>query len=447
MKTYDLAIIGSGTAAQVASSRVRAAGWSVALVDHRPFGGTCALRGCDPKKMLISGAEAIDAQTRLRGHGVRGEARIEWHDLMMFKRSFTDAVPAHREQDFAESGIDAFHGFARFADSDVILVEGREFRARYILIAAGARPVPLDIPGQEHAVTSEEFLELDRLPARIALVGGGYIAAEFSHVAARAGVHVTVLQRAERMLPAFDPDLVGWLMEKFGELGIDVRTRTTVQRIDKTAGGFIVHAATDGREQEVAADLVVHAAGREPDLAALDLAAGGVATENGRVKLNEFLQSVSNPKVYAAGDAAGRGPPLTPVSSHDGKVVAQNLLNGNRHRPDYRGVPSVAFTIPPIAAVGLGEAEARAKGIKFRMHSKKAADWYTALRLNESVYGFKTLVEEDTDRVLGAHLVGPLAEEVINLFGLAIRHGLTTRDLKTTMFAYPTGASDIGYML
>ncbi len=312
MKTYDLVIIGSGTGAQAASSRMRAAGWSVALVDHRPFGGTCALRGCDPKRVLMSGGEAIDAETRMRGHGVTGEARIDWRDLMMFKRSFTDAVPRNLEKYFAENGIDAFHGFARFTGRDVVVTEGRELKARYILIAAGARPIPLDIPGQEHAVTSEEFLELEQLPARIVLVGGGYIAAEFSHLAARAGVHVTVLQRAERMLPAFDPDLVGWLMEKFGELGIDVRTRTTVQRIDKTAGGFIVHASTDGQEQEVAADLVVHAAGREPDLAALDLAAGGVATENGRVRLNEFLQSVSNPKVYAAGDAASSGPPRKP---------------------------------------------------------------------------------------------------------------------------------------
>jgi len=447
MKTYDLVIIGSGTGAQAASSPMRAAGWSVALVDHRPFGGTCALRGCDPKRMLMSGGEAIDAQTRMRGHGVTGEARIDWRDLMMFKRSFTDAVPRNLEKDFAENGIDAFHGVARFAGRDVVVVDGQELKAGYILIAAGARPIPLDIPGQEHAITSDVFLELDRLPARIVLVGGGYIAAEFSHLAARAGAHVTVLQRAERMLPAFDPDLVGWLMEKFGELGIDVHTRTTVQRIDKRVGGFIVHASTDGQEQEVAADLVVHAAGREPDLAALDLAAGGVATENGRVKLNEFLQSVSNPKVYAVGDAASSGPPLTPVSGHDGNLVAQNLLDGNRHRPDYRGVPSVAFTIPPIAAVGLSEAEARAKGIKFRLHSEKASDWYTARRLNESVYGFKTLVGEDTDRILGAHLVGPHAEEVINLFGLAIRHGLTTKDVKTTIFAYPTGASDIGYML
>jgi glutathione reductase (NADPH) len=444
---YDLVIIGSGTAAQVAGSRIRAAGWSVAMVDHRPFGGTCALRGCDPKKMLISGAEAIDAQTRMSGHGVVGKARIDWRNLMAFKRSFTDAVPRNRERDFAESGIAAFHGLAHFTGPDAVAVEGQELKARHILIAAGARPVPLDIPGAEHAVTSEQFLELDALPARIVLVGGGYIAAEFSHVAARSGVQVTVLQRAERMLPGFDPDLVGWLMEKFGELGIDVRLQATVERIDKTACSFIVHASTNGQKQEVAADLVVHAAGREPDLEALDLVAGDVATENGRVKLNEFLQSVSNPRVYAAGDAAGRGPALTPVSSHDGGVVAKNLLDGNRHRPDYRGIPSVAFTIPPIAAVGLSEAEAHAKGLEFRKHSEKVPDWYTAVRLNESVYGFKTLIETGTDRILGAHLVGPHAEEVINLFGIAIRHGLTTQDLKTTMFAYPTGTSDIGYML
>ena len=448
MKTYDLVIIGSGTAAWVAGLRMRAAGWSVALVDHRPFGGTCALRGCDPKKMLISGAEAIDAQSRMRGHGVVSEAQIDWRNLIKFKRSFTNEVPRNRERDFAESGIAAFHGLARFIGPDSIVVDGgQKLKGQNILIAAGARPVPLKIPGQEHAITSEQFLELDALPARVALVGGGYIAAEFSHVAARSGARVTVLQRVERMLPGFDPDLVGWLMDKFAELGIDVRLRSEVKQIDKRAGGFTVHATTNGQRLKVTADLVVHAAGREPDLEALDLAAGSIATENGRVKLNEFLQSVSNPRIYAAGDAAGNGPALTPVASHDGSVVARNLVDGNTHRPDYRGIPSVAFTIPPIAAVGLSEAEARAKRLNFRMHSKKVPDWYTALRLNESVYGFKTLIEEGTDCVLGAHLVGPHAEEVINLFGVAIRHGLTAQDLKTTIFAYPTGSSDIGYML
>jgi glutathione reductase (NADPH) len=152
--------------------------------------------------------------------------------------------------------------------------------------------------------------------------------------------------------------------------------------------------------------------------------------------------------VYAAGDAAAKGPPLTPVSSHDAKVIAANLLEGAaRHRPDHRGVPSVAFTIPPIAAVGLSEAEVLKRGLKAQVKSEKVPDRYTARRLAESVYGYKTLVEEGSGRILGAHLVGPHADEVINLFDLAIRHGLTADNLKTTMFAYPTGASDIGYML
>lgn len=192
---------------------------------------------------------------------------------------------------------------------------------------------------------------------------------------------------------------------------------------------------------------MVHAAGRAPDLEPLNLSAAGVAQDGGKLKLNEFLQSVSNPRIYAAGDAAGSGPPLTPVSNHDAQVVSSNLLEGNRHRPDYRGVPTVAFTVPPIAAAGLSEADARQQGLRFRVKSENTSDWYTARRMAEHVYGYKTLIEEGSNRILGAHLVGAHADEMINLFALAIRHGLTTTDLQSTRFAYPTGASDIAYMV
>ncbi len=447
MKTYDLVVIGSGTAAQVASARVRRAGRTIAVVDHRPFGGTCALRGCDPKKMLISGAEAIDAAHRMRGNGVTGELRISWPELVAFKRTFTDPVPQKHEAHYAARGIDVFHGLARFTGSDAVSAVGRELKARHILIATGARPVPLRIPGAEHIIASDRFLELESLPRRIVLIGGGYIAAEFSHIAAHAGAQVTVFQRGDHMLPHFDRELVSWLMAKFTELGIDVRTRATVARVEQAANGFLVHANGALGKQAVAADLVVHAAGREPDLEELDLTAGQVAVSKGRLELNEYLQSVSNPLVYAAGDAASVGPPLTPVSGHDGKVVAGNILEGNRHKPDYRGVASVAFTVPPIATGGLNESQAQAQGLKFKVKSENTPNWYTARRLAERVYGYKTLVEEGTGRILGAHIVGPHADEVITLFGLAIRHNLTARDLQTTMFAYPTGASDIGYMV
>lgn len=184
---YDLIVIGSGTAAQVAIARVRERGWRVVVIDSRPFGGTCALRGCDPKKMLVSGEEALDASRRMKSHGIDGELRIDWSELMAFKRSFTDPIPAKQEQHYADLGVDAYHGIARFSATDKIEVEGRELTGRHVLIATGASPVVLGIPGEELVSTSDDFLELEFMPRRIVLIGGGYIAAEFSHLAARAG--------------------------------------------------------------------------------------------------------------------------------------------------------------------------------------------------------------------------------------------------------------------
>lgn len=446
-RQYDLVVIGAGTAAMGASTRVRAGGWSVAIVDFRPFGGTCALRGCDPKKLLIGGTSAVDQVRRMRSQGVDGDARIDWSELMAYKTAFTGPVPQARVDAYRAKGIDVVHGRARFTGAHTLDVDGTRLEARHILLASGAEPIRLDIPGEEHLLDNEDFLSLKALPSRIVLVGGGYIAAEFSHIAALAGAKVTVLQHADRMLKTFDAELVGWLMAKFTTLGIDVRCGTTVQRIEQTDDGYRVWAATNGLPVSFDADLVIHAAGRAPDFGALGLDAAGIELENGRLKLNDFLQSVSNPAVYAAGDAAAKGPPLTPVSSHDAKVVAANLLEGNHVRPDYRGVPSVVFTLPPLAAVGMTESVAREQGFKFRMQSKLGSSWFTARQAGEPVYGFKVLIEEDSDLVLGAHLVGPHADETINLYALAIRHGLTAQALKTTMFAYPTAASDIGYML
>lgn len=444
---HDLIVIGTGTAARNVAMRVRRAGRSVAIIDGRPFGGTCALRGCDPKRMVVAGAEVIDASWRMRGRGVSGVVGIDWPELITFKRTFTDPIPDKHEHLYRKEGIETFHGQAVFTGPGSVCVAGSELRARHVLIATGAEPVQLGIEGEEYLTTSEGFLAMERLPRRIVFVGGGYIAAEFSHIAARAGAQATVLQRGPRMLKRFEPELVGWLMAAFDRIGVTVRTNATVKAIEKSGEAFRVYAERSGRLMAIDADQVVHAAGRAPNLDRLNLSAGNVAVERGRLRLNEYLQSATNPAVYAAGDAAEVGPPLTPVSTHDAKVAAANIIDGNHRKPDYGGVPSVAFTLPPIAAVGMGEAEARESGLRYRVKSELASDWYTARRVAESVYGYKTIVEQDSGRILGAHLVGPQADEVINLFGLAIRHGLTADDLKATIFAYPTGASDIGHML
>ncbi len=446
---FDLVAIGTGSGASGVAHRCRSAGWKVAVVDSRPFGGTCALRGCDPKKVLVGAADAIDWSCRMEGKGIRaGQARIEWPELMRFKRSLIEGVPKNREEGLARAGIAAFHGRARFVGPTSVRVGEAVLEARHVVVAAGMRPADLKFPGTEHLTTSDQFLELDELPRRIVFVGGGYISFEFAHVAARAGAEVTILHRSERPLPRFDPDLVDLLLERTRNVGVRVELRTAVKGIERTADGLSVHAPSAEAHRLFQADLVVHGAGRVPELDDMDLSAAGVESDERGVKVNAYLQSASNPAVYAAGDAAASGgPPLTPVAGYEGGIVAANLLNGNKTTADHKGIPSVAFTVPPLAAVGLQEATARQEGLRFRVHQERTSGWYSSRRIAEEYSGFKVLIEEETERILGAHLLGPHAEDTINLFALAIRSGLSARDLKQTIFAYPTHAADVGYML
>ena len=446
-RTYDLVVVGTGVASAVAS-RCREAGWSVAVVDSRPFGGTCALRGCNPKKMLVSAAEAVHAGARMAGHGVRArELTIDWGELARFKRSATDPVPGRVEQTWAKAGVEMFHGRARFVGPTTLAVGPDRVAGRYVVIAAGAMPRPLPFPGAQHLTTSEQFLELERLPPRLVFVGGGYISVEFAHVAARAGAEVTILHRGARPLEGFDPDLVDLLVKRTRELGIRVELEVEVQGVERAGEQVVVRAAGRGGERRLEADLAVHGAGRVPEIDDLDLETAGVAREALGVTVNEYLQSVSNPAVYAAGDAAASGPPLTPKAAHDAEVVAANLLRGNHRRPNYEGLASVVFTVPPLASAGLGEAAARARGLDYDVRWQETGQWFSARRLRETAAGFKVLVERGTQRILGAHLLGPHADEVINIFALAIRSGLRASDLREALYAYPTSASDIPSMV
>lgn len=364
-RRFDLVVIGSGSAASSVAMQCRTAGWSVAMIDSRPFGGTCALRGCDPKKVLVGAAEAMDTVRRLDSRGIAADgARVDWAALIRFKRSLIESVPASREAALAKAGIEAFHGRARFTGPNTVSVGGEVIEGRHTVIAAGAKPMDLGIAGAQHLVTSERFLELDELPPRVLFVGGGYISFEFAHVAARAGAQTAILHRGARPLERFDPDLVEQLVTHSRALGIDVRTKTEVTAIEPAGESFLVRAVAAGQEQTFDADLVVHGAGRVAEIDDLNLDAAGVKWTRRGVEVNEYLQSVSNPAVYAGGDAAASGPPLTPVAGYDSRIIAANLLNGNRRTPDYSVVPSVVFTVPPLASVGLLEEAARDKGLR-----------------------------------------------------------------------------------
>jgi glutathione reductase (NADPH) len=266
-------------------------------------------------------------------------------------------------------------------------------------------------------------------------------------VAARAGARVTILHRGPRPLEGFDPDLVDLLVKRTREVGIRVEVATEVHGIDDGNGQLTVRGVARGEERRFDTDAVVHGAGRVPEIDDLDLDAAGIKREGRGVIVNEYLQSVSNPSVYAAGDAAAAGPPLTPKAAHDAEVVSTNLLEGNKRRVDYDGIATVVFTIPPLAATGLTKDAARAKGLHYRVRWQDTSQWFSALHLGESASGFKVRVEEGTRRILGAHLLGPQADVAINLFAVAIRAGIPADDLKAVLFAYPTVAADIPYML
>lgn len=448
-KTYDLAVIGTGTAGLTVASACRDEGWEVAIVDSRPFGGTCALRGCDPKKVLVGAAEAIDWTQRMKGKGIiPGNARLDWPELIRFKRTFTEPVPKAREEGFAKSGIVTFHGRAHFTGPGTLQVGNDRLEAKHIVIATGAWPARLRIEGDEHLIRSDEFLELEELPPRIVFVGGGYISFEFAHVAVRAGSQVTILHRGAHGLERFDTDLVDRLVEWSREIGIDIQLETSVESVEKTSSGLMVKASRRGEVKKYESDLIVHGAGRVPEIDDLDLAKGGVERERQGVKVNAYLQSTSNPSVYAAGDCAASGnPPLTPVAGYEGRIAAANLLKGNLEKAAYGSVPSVVFTIPPLAAVGLDERTARNRGLVFRTSSGDMSSWYASRRIGESCAAYKVLVEEGTERILGAHLLGSHAEEHINLFALAIRKGLRASDLKETIYSYPTHISNTQYLI
>jgi glutathione reductase (NADPH) len=445
----DVIIVGTGTAAQTIAFTCREAGWDVAVLDSRPFGGTCEQRGCEPKKILASAAELVDWSQRMQHSGISAPAlSINWQELIQLKRSFTDPVPTTMEKAFAKAGIQMWHGRGHFINANTLQVGDETLVGRFIVIAAGAQHASLGILGEDYLTTSTQFLSLDTLPQRIVFVGGGYIAFEFAHIAARVGANVSIIHRGAHPLENFDPDLVAQLTQATQEIGADVQLHTAATSVEKIGDNLLVHTQRGDQEQTIEADMVVHAAGRVPEIDDLHLDEASITREKKGITVNNYLQSTSNPAVYAAGDCVASGNfPLTPVATMQARIVAHNLLNGNQQTPNYRGIPSIVFTTPTLARVGLTEEEAHKQGRQFTTKHEDTSTWYTSRRIKLSHTGFKVLVEEDTNHILGAHLLGQNAEEVINLFALAMRMDLHANDLKEMIYSYPTSSSDVNYML
>lgn len=446
-EAFDVFVIGSGIAGQVVAETCADQGLKVAIADRREYGGTCANRGCDPKKVILGITEIMRSATKLRDKGVVTLPTLSWEDLQRFKCTFTDAVPAATENDLKDKNITLFHQSPKFINETTLSVEGKTVIAQKIVIATGLIPRPLDIEGGDLALLSDDFLNQESLPDSMIFIGAGYIGMEFAHMAARFGVEVTVIDRGARPLSIFDKDMVDYLVKASEEIGIKFIFNANVKSIETLQKNKRVHYTVDGKEASIKAERIFNTTGRIPSISELELEKGDVSYTDNGIEVDAYLQNTGNENVYACGDVSDHAVPLTPFSGNEGDVVAQNILDGNSTKARFPVTPSVAFTLPNIASVGLSEAEARKQYSNVTVLNRTAAKFYNAKRVNEQFYAYKTIVDTDTDKILGAHLLGPEAGEVINLFMMAIHQGTTTTKLKEMIFTYPSWGGDIQYMV
>ncbi len=445
---FDVIVLGTGPAGSTIARKAAKSGHKTAIIESREFGGTCALRGCNPKKVYVNAASIIDQVHRANGKLITDcGVAIDWAQLLAFKKTFTEPVAVKSERSFHDAGIATFQGVPAFTGQAEVSVNEHTLSAKKIVIATGAKPAPLEIPGEEWVIQSDEFMELESLPERVLFIGGGYVSMEFAHVVARCGKSVTVVDHHERVLTSFDADLVKLLQGYSEQWGIRFRHGSRVVAIELAADQSMKVVLEGG--DIIDCDMVVHGAGRVPSISDLRLEAGNVEYEANGIVVDDFMRSVSNPNVYAAGDCAASGQPkLTPTANEEARIIAKNLFADNPEiQPSYGEIPQVAFTIPAIAAVGMSEEQAREMNSNIDVRFKETSAWGSNRKTGDTVAGFKVILDKQSNKILGAHLLGPDADEMINLFALAQRFNLTAKDLKSALFAFPTSSADLRQMV
>jgi glutathione reductase (NADPH) len=446
-RSYDIVIIGGGNAGFGVSAIAAEAGKKIAFAEEGDFGGTCPNRGCTPKKVLVAAAHALHEIEAAKVHGIEvGEPKLDWAKLIGREKAMIAPIP-QRLEGLARKRGDVFKGCARFTGGNSVAVGGDALEAEHIVIATGSKPRPLPIPGADLLITSDEVLSEPTLPREVVFIGGGVIAMEFSHVYARAGAKVTILEATPRVLPGLDADAVAALSQESERIGITIEAGVNVTEIARAGPKLRVSYAHTGRTATIVADRVVNGAGRIANVDRLDLAAGGVKHENGRIETDPYLRSVSNPAVWVCGDALVISAQLSPLATYEGQIVGRNIVNGAKEKPDYRSVASCVYTVPALASVGLTEENAKAEGLKVNVSVNDMRDWFSARTYGESVAWAKVLIEEGSGRIVGAHMVGHSGEELIHLFALAMKQGITAKQLGETIFAFPTFSADVKSMM
>lgn len=448
MKRYDFVAIGGGNAGLTAAAKIASAGHQTALIDKGAVGGLCSLNGCNPKKVFVRTTELVNEIRRAATFGVEvSEPRVDWSRVIERKESFTSPVTPQTVASLKEQGIDLIQGSPQFISKSALEINGEEIEAGAFVIATGSYPRPLEFAGAELARTSNDILAVREIPRNLVIIGAGVVAFEFGQAFARLGSRVTMLARGNRALAGEEEDLVDGLVEFSKTLGVNILTQAKPHSIVKQDAGLVIEFEADGKAETLAADFILNAAGRIPSIDRLALDKAEVETSWRGVVANDFLRSKTNPNIFAAGDAQGRLQ-LSPVASYEGRLVAKNFLEGDTERADYEAVPRAIYTIPPLASVGLTEAEARKRGLDVSVTSSEMTNW----KVNAIIEGgeparAKVITEKASGRIVGAHIWGANAGDNINFFALAMKYKIPADEIKDMVFAYPTLASALPYTI
>jgi len=437
---FDLFVIGAGSGGVRAARMAASHGARVGICEESRVGGTCVIRGCVPKKLLVYASEFSKHFKDAKGFGWSlGEASFSWPDLIANKDQEIDRLNQIYLQLLSDANVELFMGRGKIAGPQLVEVNGQKLRAKTILIAVGGRPRKLDIPGAEWAITSDEAFHLDDLPKKVLIVGAGYIAVEFAGIFNGLGAEVVLAYRGEKILRGFDADVQSALERAILDRGIEILYQTSPVAIEKTDHGLSV-GLDRAPSQEF--DQVMMAAGRTPYTWDLGLSEAGVELdEAGAIVVDEYSRS-SQASIYAVGDVTNRIN-LTPVALMEGHAVADNLFGGMDRPVDHKDVPAAVFSQPPVATVGMSEADARANGHRLKIFQSGFTPMKYTLTKTKERGLMKLVVDADTDRVLGVHVVGPDAPEMVQGFAVAVKAGLTKKDLDQTIGIHPTAAEEL----
>ncbi len=439
---YQFFVIGGGSGGVRAARIAAGHGARVAIAEAYRYGGTCVIRGCVPKKLLVYAAHFSEDFADAQGFGWSlAPAKFSWSGLIAAKDQEIGRLSKLYEDNLRRSNVTVLHGAARMIDAHTVQINGERLTAQHVLIATGGKPFLPSIPGIEHAITSNEAFDLPRLPGRVLIVGGGYIAVEFAGIFKGLGAEVTLSYRGEQILRGFDDDVRAHLHDAMVKKGIRVLLHSDVTQIDRAGDGALEAQLTGAGEPVQTFDVVMYATGRVPDVDGLGLEAVGVKVgEGGGVEVNEYGQT-SVASVHAVGDVTDRIA-LTPVAIREGAAVANCLFGPVRTAADLTVVPSAVFSQPPIGTVGLSETQALARHREIDIYRSTFRSMRHTLSGRDERTLIKLIVDSATQRVLGAHMVGADAPEIIQGLAIALRMGATKADFDATVALHPSAAEE-----